>query len=247
MEKKIKNKLIRMKKLSEETGVPKGTIQFYIKEGLIPRPIKTHQNMAYYDENHLDAIRMIKELQSKRFLPLSVIRQIMGGKKDLTIEELKTVFAMDGNLFKHLEEKPKIKPVMATKLCEWTGVPLKEIKELEKYGILHPSKKGNRMFYDEDDVRLVEIWAKVRKAGFTKALGFDTEVVKILKDAIDGLVEEEARIVLRRIAGKVPPEKVVKMADDALQLGTTLMELLIRKAVLEFARKYAKQYRESIK
>jgi DNA-binding transcriptional MerR regulator len=45
--KKIPEKLIKMKKLTEETGIPKGTIQYYIKEGLIPKPIKTHPNMAY--------------------------------------------------------------------------------------------------------------------------------------------------------------------------------------------------------
>jgi len=238
---------MRMKKLSEETGVPKGTIKFYIKEGLIPRPIKTQHNMAYYDEKHLNAIRLIKELQSKRFLPLSVIRQIMGDREDLTIEELKTVFQMDGKLFKHLKEQPRIKPVVVKKLCEWTGVPLKEIKELEKYRILHPFKKRNRIFYDEDDIRIVELWAKTRAAGFTKDLGFDTGVFKIFKDIFDGLVEEEARIVLRRIAGKIPPDKAVKMVEDGLHLVNTFMEVLLRKTVLEFAGKYARQFKESAK
>ena len=75
--KKDAENLMRIKKLSEETGVPRGTIKFYIKEGLIPRPIKTQLNMAYYNEKHLDAIRLVKELQSKRFLPLSIIKQIV--------------------------------------------------------------------------------------------------------------------------------------------------------------------------
>ena len=247
MKKKISDKLMRMKKLSEKAGIPKGTIAFYIKEGLVPHPIKTKRNMAYYDEKHLNAIRLIKELQSKRFLPLSVIKQIIGRRADLTIEELQTVFHMDGKLFQHLKERPKIKPVTAKKLSEWTSVPLKEIRELEKYRILHPFKKGNQTFYDEDDVRIIELWAKVRAAGFTRELGFETSVIKIIKDNIDGLVEEEARIVLRRITGKVPPDKVVKMVDDALQLGTAFMELLVKKSVLEFAERYARQFQESVK
>ena len=240
-------KLMRMKKLSEEAGVPKGTISFYIKEGLVPPPIKTKRNMAYYDEKHLNAIRLVKELQSKRFLPLSIIKQIISRQTDLTIEELQTLFQINGNIFQHLNERPRIKPVTVKKLSKWTGVPLKEIRELEKYGILHPFQKGTQAFYNEDDVRIIELWAKIRAAGFTRELGFDTGVVKIIKETIDGLVKEEARIVLRRVTGKVPSTKVVKMVDDGLQLGTDLLGLLVKESVLEFVRKNALQFQKKVK
>ena len=240
-------KLMRMKKLSEEAGVPKGTISFYIKEGLVPPPIKTKRNMAYYDEKHLNAIRLVKELQSKRFLPLSIIKQIISRQTDLTVEELQTIFQINGNIFQHLKERPGIKPVTLKKLSKWTGVPLKEIRELEKYGILHPFQKGTQAFYNEDDVRIIELWAKIRAAGFTKELGFDTGVVKIIKETIDGLVKEEARIVLRRVTGKVPSTKVIKMVDDGLQLGTDLLGLLVKESVLEFVRKNALQFQKKVK
>ena len=244
--KKNAEKLMRIKKLSEETGVPRGTIKFYIKEGLIPRPIKTQLNMAYYDEKHLDAIRLVKELQSKRFLPLSIIKQIVGVRKDdMTIEELRTIFQMDGKLFLHLKEQPKIKPVTAKKLCEWTGVALKEIKELGENNILAPIKLGNKSFYDEDDIRIVELWAKARVLGFTRKLGFDTSVVNIFREMIERLVAEEVRIVIPRIAGKIPPDKAVKMIEDALELVNTFMVLLHRKMITAFVGKYAQQFQES--
>ena len=246
--KKDTEKLMRIKKLSEETGVPRGTIKFYIKEGLIPRPIKTQLNMAYYNEKHLDAIRLVKELQSKRFLPLSIIKQIVGVRKDdMTIEELRTIFQMDGKLFLHLKERPKIKPVTAKKLCEWTGVPLKEIKELGENHILDPIKKGNKIFYDEDDIRIVELWAKARVIGFTKNLGFDTSIVYIFKEMIESLVAEEVRVVIPRITGKMPPEKAVRMIEDALILANTFMELLHKKMILKFVWEYAQQFKKSTK
>jgi DNA-binding transcriptional MerR regulator len=244
--KKDDEKLMRIKKLSEETGVPRGTIKFYIREGLIPRPIKTQLNMAYYNDKHLDAIRLVKELQSKRFLPLSIIKQIVGVRKDdMTIEELRTIFQMDGKLFLHLKERPKIKPVSAKKLCEWTGVPLKEIKELGENHILDPIKKGNKIFYDEDDIRIVELWAKARVVGFTKNLGFDTSIVNIFREMIERLVAEEVRIVIPRITGKISPDKAVKMIEDALVLANTFMELLHRKMIMKFVRKYAQQFQKS--
>ena len=246
--KKDAENLMRIKKLSEESGVTKGTIKFYIKEGLIPRPIKTQLNMAYYNEKHLDAIRLVKELQSKRFLPLSIIKQIVGARKDdMTIEELRTIFQMDGKLFLHLKERPKIKPVTAKKLCEWTGIPLKEIKELGENHILDPIKKGNKIFYDEDDIRIVELWAKARVLGFTKNLGFDTSIANIFREMIEHLVAEEVRIVIPRITGKMPPDKAVKMIEDALVLANTFMELLHKKMILKFVREYAQQFKKSTK
>jgi predicted DNA-binding transcriptional regulator AlpA len=49
MAKKNPPPVMRMKKLMEAAGVTKATVQFYVKEGLIPRPVKTYRNMAYYD------------------------------------------------------------------------------------------------------------------------------------------------------------------------------------------------------
>ena len=246
--KKDAENLMRIKKLSEESGVTKGTIKFYIKEGLIPRPIKTQHNMAYYNKQHIDAIRLVKELQSKRFLPLSIIKQIVGARKNnMTIEELETIFQMDGKLFLHLKERPKIKSVTAKKLSEWTGIPVKEIKELGDNHILDPIKKGDKIFYDEDDIRIVELWAKARVIGLTKNLGFDTNIVNIFREMIENLVAEEVRIVIPRITGKIPPDKAVKMIEDALELANTFMLLLHRKMIMEYTRKYAQQFQKSTK
>ena len=246
--KKDAENLMRIKKLSEESGVTKGTIKFYIKEGLIPRPIKTQHNMAYYNKQHIDAIRLVKELQSKRFLPLSIIKQIVGARKNnMTIEELETIFQMDGKLFLHLKERPKIKSVTAKKLSEWTGIPVKEIKELGDNHILDPIKKGDKIFYDEDDIRIVELWAKARMLGFTKDLGFDTSVTNMFRGIIEHLVAEEVRIVIPRITGKMPPDKAVRMIEDALVLANTFMELLHKKMILKFVWEYAQQFKKSTK
>lgn len=39
---------LRMKELMEATGLPKSTILFYLEQGLLPKPVKTSRNMAYY-------------------------------------------------------------------------------------------------------------------------------------------------------------------------------------------------------
>ena len=62
--------LLKIAELSEITGVPKDSIRYYVKEGLLPRPRKTSRNMAYYDyATFVPRIKLIKELQERRFLP----------------------------------------------------------------------------------------------------------------------------------------------------------------------------------
>ena len=69
--------LLRMRELAEATGVSAGTIKHYLREGLLPEPVKTSRNMAYYPPEFVDRIRLIKLLQEERFMPLRVIRDLL--------------------------------------------------------------------------------------------------------------------------------------------------------------------------
>src|SRR5256886_6300155 len=69
--------LLRMGELSEASGVSAPTIKHYLREGLLPEPVKTSRNMAYYPPEFVDRIRLIKQLQEERFMPLKVIRELL--------------------------------------------------------------------------------------------------------------------------------------------------------------------------
>src|SRR5829696_415804 len=70
--------LIKMAELAKRSGVPSPTIKHYIREGLLPGPeVRTSRNMAYYDARLASRIRVIKELQAERFLPLRVIGELL--------------------------------------------------------------------------------------------------------------------------------------------------------------------------
>ena len=40
--------LLKMSELAEASGVSAGTIKHYLREGLLPEPVRTSRNMAYY-------------------------------------------------------------------------------------------------------------------------------------------------------------------------------------------------------
>jgi DNA-binding transcriptional MerR regulator len=55
-----------MSQLAEASGVSAGTIKHYLREGLLPEPVRTSRNMAYYPPDFVERIRLIKQLQEDR-------------------------------------------------------------------------------------------------------------------------------------------------------------------------------------
>ena len=72
----------KMKDLCRETGLERQAIHFYISEGLLPPGEKTGRNMAWYSDEHLERLHLIKKLQHERFLPLKAIRAVIDGRED---------------------------------------------------------------------------------------------------------------------------------------------------------------------
>jgi DNA-binding transcriptional MerR regulator len=70
----------RMKDLCDATGLPRQAIHFYIQQGLLPSGRKTGRNMAWYTEEHLERLHLIKKLQHERFLPLKAIKALFDGE-----------------------------------------------------------------------------------------------------------------------------------------------------------------------
>src|SRR5947207_8655449 len=75
------DQLLRISELSERSGVPVATIHHYLREGLLPEPVKTSRNMAYYPPEFVERIKLIKQLQEERFMPLRVIRELLEGEE----------------------------------------------------------------------------------------------------------------------------------------------------------------------
>jgi len=238
-----KNKM-RMKQLMAETGVTKATVQFYVNEGLIPKPIKTHANMAYYDESHVNAIRLVKELQAKRFLPLSVIKRVMEGEKaGLSVDEIRTLVEIDGKLFTNIQENPLLKPLSAKELSKRTGVSLEDIRIMERMEMLTPAKKGSRKFYSEIDIRIVECFGRLQEAGFTPDLGIDASQMKLYWDFMKMLVAEELKLFAGLTTGKVPAQRLPGMVEDAATIATNLMGLFHKKILIDTTKSYTVEFR----
>lgn len=67
---------MRMNELARRARLPKSTVAYYVRMGLLSEPIKTGKTMAYYDETHLDQLRAIRKLRRAN-VPLVFIEDRM--------------------------------------------------------------------------------------------------------------------------------------------------------------------------
>jgi AcrR family transcriptional regulator len=71
----VKKVGMRISELEKRSGVPRTTIHFYQRHGLLPEPVKTGRTMAYYDQRHLQRLREIEEIKKAGRVPLSFLKE----------------------------------------------------------------------------------------------------------------------------------------------------------------------------
>lgn len=116
-------KLLRIGELSRKTGVSTSAINYYIREGLLPPPLKTAPNMAYYDAGYVDMVNSIRVLSREKGLSLGEIKGLLekGAFKwseSLPPEELGVASQTGANSKRALDRRKHIMTVAARVFAE---------------------------------------------------------------------------------------------------------------------------------
>lgn len=163
-----KGKLMRISEVARAAGVPAPTVHYYVKEGLLTSPTISSRNMAYYDPRCVEEIRIIKELQSKRYLPLSVIKLILQarreGQEPAHVLEMSEIM---GDIFKPPEKESGSKNVSFTELSDDTGLSRRTLKKIEALGLIDPVGKTGNERYDDIDIRVARTVRELMDRGLT--------------------------------------------------------------------------------
>jgi DNA-binding transcriptional MerR regulator len=201
-------KLLRMGELAEASGVPVPTIKHYLREGLLPEPVKTSRNMAYYPPEFVDRIRLIKQLQEERFMPLKAIKAVLDEDPD----RARALVELEDRILDRalVGERARIS---ATEVRESYGVPKEVLDRLAELEILTPNSRG----YSPSDVKIIEAISRFRAGGYDEEIGFTVYDTLRYKSALENLVREEVDMVMNRLAGEVSPERVVEMLEAGAQ------------------------------
>ncbi|MFL5822716.1 MAG: MerR family transcriptional regulator [Solirubrobacteraceae bacterium] len=188
--------MLKISELAERSGVSAATIKHYLREGLLGGEddvLRTSRNMAYYPAHFVDRVLLIKRLQEERFMPLRVIRQLLGEDPDRMLR----LIELEDRILERAIEASETGRVSRVRARETYDVPANVLDRLEALGVLSPNARG----YDADDVAIIEAISRFRAGGYEEAIGFTVYDTLRYRQALEPLVEEEVRVLLDRLAG----------------------------------------------
>jgi DNA-binding transcriptional MerR regulator len=200
----VERKLLRMGELAEASGVPAATIKHYLREGLLPEPVKTSRNMAYYPPEFVERIRLIKQLQEERFMPLKVIKGVL----EEDPERAKALVELEDRILDRAMAGEKER-TSAAEVRRRYDVPKEVLDRLEGLEVLSPNSRG----YSPSDIKIVEAISRFRAGGYAEEIGFTVYDTLRYKRALEGLVAEEVQVLMERLAGRMEPERAVEMIE----------------------------------
>ena len=169
------------------------TVRHYLREGLLPEPVKTSKNMAYYPPEFADRIRLIKQLQEDRFMPLRVIRDVLESAGD-EVERLRDVVEAGDSLVDRVLA-PLAERTPEAEILERYEIPERALRRLTEVGVLSPDEHG----YSQAEVRVIDAISRFRAAGWNETTGFGARDVARLMNGLAPVDRRRARAAARAL------------------------------------------------
>ena len=222
----VTTELIKMSELARRSDVPAPTIKHYIREGLLPSPAKrTSRNMAYYDAALVPRIKRIKQLQRTRYLPLKVIREILGeaapsASDDATLNE---------TIVRVLRLGDTSDAVTAEQLVA-EGVEQNDIDWLANASLIRAIEIDGERAFGGDDLRLIRILTRSRQAGITPEM-LPPQILGPYVQAIRDLVRLELAMFREGVVPRATDE-LPHLIEHAAELSEELVVVLRRKLLI---------------
>jgi len=212
---------LKIGEIAKRSSVRPSTIRYYVGEGLLPKPEKANEKMAYYDEACIERLRVIQELKERRYFPLYLIKNILRRMDEgLNLTEAETienaVFRSDGHAESGL--------LTQAAFLAATGLTEKELTQARRLGILVPfTTEGDKALYDQEDVRagrdgikkISELGMKLQDLAFWVELGRK-------------IVEKEMTLRRKMVAGKSTRENIAITAE-LTRVGDFYRDYILRR------------------
>jgi len=161
---------------NEYQKLTKSMIRFWEKEGLIS-PIRTEGGHRKFSPQDIKRMKVIAELRHQRYLPISVIKHIIG-RLD---QDPNYDFRIFDDLFRPEIFDIHFQSLNLSEFTQETGLTNEQIQEIEHLGFLPIFETaGQDRLFDEEDLRIMQLIKQVLDLGFTPTdLDFYVEDIKI--------------------------------------------------------------------
>jgi DNA-binding transcriptional MerR regulator len=210
MEKEEK-KGLRMKELMEETGLPKSTILHYVAQGLLPEPLRTGKNMAYYDASCIERARFIKKVQGTYAFPLEKIKKMLAAMDEG--EDITPFVELDAVIFGTTEGRE----MDLRDFQEATGLTTEQVSELLEANLLLPLKEG---WFKQEDIDAGRAFA----ASFARGLMASDFAfyARLAKEVVD----QEMRL-RQRLTGHLPDGQDARVTAELTRGARALRNYIV--------------------
>lgn len=232
--------LLRISDLSRQSGVPAPTIKHYMREGLLPPPHhRTGRTMAYYDARLVARVKVIKELQSDRFLPLKVIGEVLEPapsaaiRADLDEMQRRQLGALAPSIRAGAEDARRRRGDAArtrtrADVLANLQISAEDLVLLARLGLI-----GNGPFTGSD-LDLLEVIDETRRKGLGDL--FPMEILEPYAEVLRTLVRFELDMFRRRVlaGAKLPAGMPLdQVAREATALGERMVVAMRARLVLD--------------
>jgi DNA-binding transcriptional MerR regulator len=152
--------------LARLSEISSRTIRFYNTAGLLPPPVMRGR-VAYYNQEHVLTLRIIKDLKEKHNLSLDSIKHL------LEIRAREGDVQMNLALKQRLLRPPGQEVLLSQEeFLQQTGASLARMSELLEQGLLFPTTSAGKaeLLFTTDDVLLYGLYEHLERLGLPLAL-----------------------------------------------------------------------------
>ena len=202
-----KENYLKIGAVEKQTGIPRSTIHFYLREGILHPPLKTGQTMAYYDESHLERLVLIQKMKNELGIPINYIKEKISamdtGDNKTSTDTLQQIASDDTNIPPSLKERRKNEIISAAvKIFSDKGFYKTKVKD-----ITDSLDMSTGTFY---------IYFKNKEDLFLEAI--DDVVKSIIGGAAEAIVNEKDFVIRMLLRAKVFLEQFSRYSEILNQL-----------------------------
>jgi len=233
---------VKISELTKRTGVPKETIHYYVRQGIISKPKKKSKNVADYNESHIEQIHLIKQIQDHFFLPLSFIKKIV--KRHSKSPELQSLLELRTEYFRPVDQLLESEVVGEEAFCDATGLSSKWLTKFQEWGVITAELQNGNKVYSRDDVIIGKLLVDMGRAGFGPKDGFDLEYVRRYTEKFREIAVMAHMNYLQTNLDKFTPEENLERGIRGRELMSVFFYHLYRKLIREESSRFSQLMEE---
>ena len=228
---------MKIRELVKRTGVPKETIHFYIREGLLRKPRKSNVNSAEYNESYVDQIQLIKNLRNNFYLPIPQIKKIVKdfrkqSPSDQAISQFYSRFFRPADRLFAMEIEGR------DAFRQETGLGKKWLAKAEEWRVITPEVlPDGEALYSQDDVAIGKLMVDMDRLGFGPKNGFDPEDLRYIGEFVRNYVVDIFQKYYLNNLEKMTSKEGVEIANQYHELISLFFYHLYRKFIRESTRR----------